>query len=154
MTDSQFGNGKILAESLKQEMNQKYEIEIADVKDAAPETIAEGFPDVLILGGAIRMFRGDPKSRKWLKKFASLSENSEKKIKYGTGFLTHALATDKVQGFARRYLNKIKKSTIIESVYPELLTARVQSQEGPIFPEEMEKAKIFAQNFLKWIEKQ
>jgi len=31
-----------------------------------------------------------------------------------------------------------------------LLTARVEGQEGPIFPEEMEKAKIYIHDFINW----
>ena len=153
MTDTKFGNGKLLAEALKEEFSNEIDVNIADVKDVSPEKIAEDVPNVIILGGAIRMFRGDPKSKKWLAELDKMLKKSGKKIQYGTGFLTHAMPTDKVQGFAKKYLNKIENASMIESTYSELLTARVKDQKGPIFPEEMEKARGYIKEFINWIEK-
>ncbi|MBN1800472.1 MAG: hypothetical protein JW891_03145 [Candidatus Lokiarchaeota archaeon] len=151
MTDTQFGNGKMLAETLKGEFSGNNDVKIADVKDVSAETIAKELPDLLIIGGAIRAFRGGPKSKKWLKKFNDALKKSGKKIKFGTGFLTHALPTNKVHGFAKKYLDKIKNSSMIESSYSELLTARVQGLKGPFFPEEVEKAIAYAQDINKWL---
>ena len=151
MTDSKFGNGKLLAETLRKEFSTEDNVNIADVKDVTPEKIAENVPDVLILGGAVRMFRGDPKSKKWLSELNKILAKSGNKIQYGTGFLTHALPTDKVQGFAKKYLGKLASTSMIEKTYSELLTARVEGQEGPIFPEEMEKAIVYIKEFMKWM---
>ena len=63
LTDSRYGNGKLLAETLKSEFPDKMDVNIADVKDVSPKDVAEEKPDVIVLGGAIRMFRGGPKSR-------------------------------------------------------------------------------------------
>jgi len=49
-----------------------------------------------------------------------------------------------------KYLGKIEDSLMIERTYNELLTARVEGQKGPIFPEELEKAKSYIQGFIKW----
>ncbi len=151
MTDTKFGNGKLLAEALKKEFSNEFDVNIADVKDVSPEKIAEDAPNVIILGGAIRMFRGDPKSKKWLTELNKILEKSGKKIQYGTGFLTHAMPTDKVQGFAKKYLNKIENTSIIERTYSKLLTARVKDQKGPILPEEMEKARGYIKEFIEWL---
>ncbi|MHA2399509.1 MAG: hypothetical protein ACXADU_11555 [Promethearchaeota archaeon] len=151
MTDTKFGNGKLLAEILKKEFSNGSVVNIADVKEVSPKKIAEEVPDVLILGGAVRMFRGDPKSKKWLSELNKILEKSGTKIQYGTGFLTHALPTDKVQGFARKYLNKIDDTSMVEKTYPELLTARVKDQKGPIFPQEMDKAKVYIKEFIDWM---
>jgi len=152
MTDTWYGNGTKLAECLGDQFSKESdEIKIADVKEMSPEEIIDDLPDVLILGGAIRMFRGDPKSKKWLKKLDKLLKNAGKSIQYGTGFLTHGLSSDKVQGFVKRYLKKIQKCSNIESKYPELLTAQVETQKGPIFPEEMEKAKTYVKDFIQWM---
>jgi len=150
MTHTKFGNGRKLAELLKEEFSTNSDITIADVKEVSPEIIAENVPDVFILGGAVRMFMSDTKSKKWLKKLDGLLKKSDKKIKYGTGFLTHAMPTSKVQRYAKKYLGKIEDSSMIEKTYNELLTARVEGQKGPIFPEEMEKAKIYVQDFINW----
>jgi hypothetical protein len=61
------------------------------------------------------------------------------------------MPTDKVQGFAKKYLNKIEKTSIVEKTYYELLTARVKDQKGPILPEEMEKAKGYIKEFINWL---
>ena len=151
MTNSKFGNGKKLAELLKADFSAEDEVTIADVKEVSPEIIAKDVPDVLILGGAIRVFKNDGKSKKWLKQLDGLLKKSGIKIKYGTGFLTHAMPTDKVQGMAKKYLAKIATSSMIDKTYGELLTARVEGQQGPIFPEEMEKAKNYNQDFIKWM---
>ena len=153
MTDTKFGNGKLLAEALKKEFSNEIDVNVADVKDVSPKIIAEDVPNVIILGGAVRMFRGDPKSKKWLAELNKILEKSGKKIQYGTGFLTHALPTDKVQGFAKKYLNKIENASMIESTYSELLTARVKDQKGPILPEEMEKARGYIKEFIVWLKK-
>ena len=100
------------------------------------------------------MFRGDPKSKKWITELNKILKKAGKKIQFGTGFLTHALPTDKVQGFAKRYLDKINKASMIENTYSEVLTARVKTEKGPIYPEEMEKAKGFIKEFVEWSEMQ
>ena len=153
MTDTRFGNGKLLAEALKKELSNEFEVNIADVKEVSPEKIAEDAPNVIILGGAIRMFRGAPKSKRWLSKLNKILEKSGKNVQYGTGFLTHAMPTDKIQGYAKRYLNKIDKASIIESTYSQLLTARVEGSKGPIFPEEMEKSRDYIKQFIDWTKK-
>jgi menaquinone-dependent protoporphyrinogen IX oxidase len=151
MTDSKFGNGKLLAETLKKEFSDEITINIADVKDESPKIIAEDVPDVLILGGAIRYFRGAPKPKRWLKKINKILENSGKTIQYGTGFLTHSMPTGKVQGYSKRYREKLEKASMIKKTYSDLLTARVEGIQGPIIPEEMEKAKVYIKNFIEWL---
>ena len=153
MTDTWHGNGTLLAEALKKEFSDEIEVNIADVKDVSPEKIAEDAPNVIILGGAIRMFRGGPKSKRWLSKLNKILEKSGKNVKYGTGFLTHAMPTEKIQGYAKRYLNKIDSASIIESTYSQVLTARVENSKGPIVPEEMDKARVYIKGFIDWIQK-
>jgi len=150
MTDSQYGNGKKLAETIKSVFS-KDEVNIDDVKDISPQKVAENVPDVFILGGAIRAFHGDTKSKKFLKQLNELLEKSGKKIKYGTGFLTHSLPTKRVQGFSKRYLKHIQNASMIDKTYNPLLTAQVETMQGPIKPEEMEKAKKYIQDFIAWM---
>ncbi|MHA1988364.1 MAG: hypothetical protein ACW98D_17150 [Promethearchaeota archaeon] len=151
MTDTRFGNGKLLAEALKKEFSNDCEVTIADVKDVSPNQILEDIPDVLILGGAVRAFRGAPKSKKWLNNLNKALDKSGKKILYGTGFLTHALPTEKVQGYAKKIIEKLEDASMIENTYSELLTARVKDMKGPIFPEELEKASNYMNEFIEWL---
>jgi menaquinone-dependent protoporphyrinogen IX oxidase len=148
--DTKFGNGKQLAEFLGSEFPQEDEVKIGDIKEISPAMVAEDTPDVFILGGAIRMFRGAPKSKKWLKKLNKSLRKIDHRVKYGTAFLTHGLPTDKMQGWGKRYFKKLNKVSMIENVYSSLLTARVKEVEGPIIPEEMQKAKEYIHDFIQW----
>jgi menaquinone-dependent protoporphyrinogen IX oxidase len=151
--ETRFGNGKKLAEYLKKEFPSNIEVRIGDVKEISPDKVAKNKPNILIVGGAIRMFRGGPKSKKWLKKLNKRLEEIDHKIKYATGFFTHGLPTDKVQGYAKRFLKKFKKASMIKKSYDTLLTARVKEQEGPILDDEMQKSKKYIQDFLTWTKK-
>ncbi len=151
MYDTQFGNGKKLAQLLKEEFPKEWKVKTGDVKEIDPKKVAQDSPDALILGGAIRMFRGAPKSKKWLKILDKELENLNSSIKYGSVFVTHGLPTDKVQGWVRRFNKKIQKVDSIEMPYCSPLTAKVADQEGPILQEELEKSKVYAREFCKWI---
>lgn len=154
MTHTWYGNGKLLAEALKNEFSAEDSVNIADIKNISPKKVAEEAPDALILGGAIRIFRSDPKSKRWLKRLNKMLEESGNKIQFGTGFLTHAMPTNKVQGYATRYLGKIARASMIENTYSKLLTAQVEGQKGPIYPEEMEKSSIYVKEFIEWMKQQ
>lgn len=150
--DTKFGNGKNLAELLKKEFPEVWEIKLGDLKEISPNTIVVDEPDVLILGGAIRMFQGAPASKKWLKQLNKELDLVNKNIQYGTLFLTHALSTSKIQGYSKRFWKKLKKSKRIMKSYPQMLTARVKDLEGPFVESELEKAREFIREFIKWIE--
>ena len=66
--------------------------------------------------------------------------------------MTHALPTNKIQGYSKRFWKKLKKSNKILKLYPQTLTARVKEMEGPFVENELEKAKEFVHNFTKWTE--
>jgi flavodoxin len=149
--DTQFGNGKKLAEAFKEHFPTEYEVKTGDVKDVSPSSVAQDKPDVLILGGAIRMFRGAPKSKKWVKNLNSELKNLDYKVKYAGAYLTHGLATDKIQGHGKRFLKKLQKASMIENTHSELLTAQVEEQEGPIKKEEIQKAQKYMQDFINWL---
>jgi len=143
--DTKFGNGKTLAELLKNEFSGEWEINLGDVKEISPNAVVNDAPDVLILGGAIRMF-------KWLKQLNKELNNVNKEIQYGAMFLTHGLSTDKIQGYRKRFLKKLEKSKKIMKPYPQILTARVKEMEGPFVESELEKAREYIIEFKKWIE--
>ena len=150
--DTKFGNGKILAELLKKEFSEEWDVKLGDVKEISPSTIASDAPDVLILGGAIRMFMGAPASKKWLRQLNKELDLVNKEIQYGAMFLTHGLSTSKIQGYRKRFWNKLKKSKKIVKPYPQMLTARVKEMEGPFVESELEKAIEYIREFIKWIE--
>ena len=137
---------------MKKEFSDDWEIKLGDVKEISPSTVASDEPDVLILGGAIRMFMGAPASKKWLKQLNKELYVVNKEIQNGTLFLTHGLSTSKIQGYRKRFWKKLKKSNRILKIYPHTLTARVKEMEGPFVENELEKAKEYVHNFTKWIE--
>jgi menaquinone-dependent protoporphyrinogen IX oxidase len=153
MTNTKYGNGKLLAEALKQEFSSDVDVNIADVKEISPEIIAKEVPNAIILGAAIRAFKVDSKSKKWLAKLNKLLENSDTKIQYGTGFLTHSMPTEKAQKYAKKHLNSIETMSMIENTYDKMVTTRVEGMKGPIFPEEMEKARSYIKEFINWTQK-
>ena len=150
--DTKFGNGKILAELLKKEFPDVWEIKLGDLKEISPNTVVYDAPDVIILGGAIRMFLGAPASKKWLKQLNNELEKTNKNIQYGTLFVTHVLSTNKIKGYVKRFWKKLEKTTKIAKPYPQILTARVQEVEGPFVESELKKAKEFIHEFINWIE--
>ncbi|MHA1583820.1 MAG: hypothetical protein ACTSVU_03815 [Promethearchaeota archaeon] len=150
--DTKFGNGKSLAELLKKEFSEEWEIKLGDVKEIPPNIVASDAPEALILGGAIRMFMGAPASKKWLKQLNKQLNLFNRDIQYGCLFLTHALPTRKIQGYKKRFWKKLNKSNKILNSYPQTLTAHVKDMEGPIFENELEKATEYIHEFIKWIE--
>lgn len=154
MHDTNFGNGKILAELLGKKFEEDHQIKINHINDTSPKTVSEGKPDVLILGGAIRQFQGAPASKKWLKELDEELSISNHKILYGTAFLTHSLPTKIIRLWKKRYYAKFNQVTMIEKVYPKLLTAQVKGQKGPFKDGVLDNASQFAQNFIEWIKSQ
>lgn len=148
--DTKFGNGKKLAEMLKGEFPESWNVKTGDVKSIKPSEIAQEVPDVLVLGGAIRMFRGAPASKKWLKELSKVLRSNGKNIPKATVFMTHGLPTDKIQGFANRFLSKLTKANIFDNVYSKSLTTKVADTEGPIIDSELEKAMNYINEFIDW----
>ncbi|MHA1776164.1 MAG: hypothetical protein ACTSWC_05290 [Promethearchaeota archaeon] len=149
--DTKFGNGKNLAEQLAKTYSDGDVVKIGHVKEINPKIVINDKPDVLILGGAVRMFRGAPASKKFLKKLTKIARKTNQTIPGGIVFLTHGLPTDKVQGFARRYWNKMSRSPAIVRTYPQWITAKVVGQEGPFDEGEVEKVIKQVKTFQSWM---
>lgn len=149
--DTKFGNGKNLAETLAQQFPSDSEIKIGDVKETNPAEISTFNPDVLVLGGAIRMFFSSGVSKKWIKEFNSEMKKKNHQSSVGAAFLTHGLPTNKVQGYGKRFLKKVSQASQISKTYPECLLARVSGQEGPFADGEVEKGQKYIQKLLEWM---
>ncbi|WP_371803677.1 hypothetical protein [Candidatus Lokiarchaeum ossiferum] len=152
MHDTNFGNGKLLAETMGAVCSENHEVRIGDIKKVSVEEIIKDIPDVLILGAAIRMFQGGPLSKKWLKNLDNELEKSNKSIKYGAGFITHGLPTNKIQGWVKRYMNKLKKAQNVREIYFPCFTGQVEGQEGPFKDGVLEQAKKFVEEFQNWMQ--
>jgi menaquinone-dependent protoporphyrinogen IX oxidase len=149
--DTNFGNGKKVAEFLQKGFPNGWKINIGDVKKVDPKTVVNDSPDALILGGAIRMFQSAPLSKRWLQSLDKELAQEKKKIQFGAMFLTHGLSTNKIQGFTKRYLAKLKKSQNFIHNYPRVFTGRVQGTEGPLVEDVHEKSTRFVNDFIQWM---
>lgn len=149
--DTKFGNGKNLAEQIAKTYSENDVVKIGHVNQTDPQVVLDDKPDVLILGGAVRMFRGAPASKKFLKKLGKIAQNTNQTIPAGIVFLTHGLPTDKIQGFARRYWIKMSRSPAVVRTYPQWITAKVIGQEGPFDEGEVERAIKQIKTFQAWI---
>jgi menaquinone-dependent protoporphyrinogen IX oxidase len=154
MHDSKYGNGEKLAELLSSEFKEGNEVKIGHLNKISPKEVAEEKPDVLILGGAIRKFQGAPATKKWLKTLEQELSSSHYKIPYGAAFLTHVMPTEIMQGYGKRYSAKFNQVSMIEHIYPILLTAQVNKIKGPFVDGVFTNASQFARNFIEWMKSQ
>ena len=152
MHDTKFGNGKALAELMAKEFPSEHNISVGDVKTTSAHTVAQDAPQLLILGGAIRMFMGAPKSKKWLKSLSHELKKSNVSIPFGTTFLTHGLSLRKVYRYGERMQKKLAKSPGITDIFSECLMARVADTEGPFVEGELDKGKKYVKNILAWVQ--
>ncbi|MHA1902175.1 MAG: hypothetical protein ACTSW5_14845 [Promethearchaeota archaeon] len=150
MHDTQYGNGKILAELIAKELPSDYEISIGDVKTTPAITVAQETPQLLILGGAIRKFQGPKRSNKWLKTLSQELAKTNATIPYGAGTITHMMPPDATKGYRKRFLKNVSKSPAITSWYGECLSAQVKGIKGPLRASEFEKAKQFIDDIMAW----
>ena len=129
--DTQFGNGKKLAEIMRDVFATTHDVSVGDIKKISSKEVAADSPDVIILGAAIRAFMGGPKSKKWMKSLNSELEKNNQTISYGGAFLTHALPTKSIQGYHARLLKKVRNVKNIKKVFEPCFTAQYSGQEGP-----------------------
>ncbi len=149
--DTHFGNGKILAEELEKTCPAEWQVQVGDVKKISPDTIAEDNPDLIVVGGAIRMFQGAPKTKKWIKSLESEYESRNQKVPFTACFLTHALPTNRIQGWVKRYMNKFQKSFVLQQIYPKCITVRVKDAEGPLLEEDVIEAQQEMKKIISWV---
>ena len=152
MHDTQFGNGKALAELMAKEFPSEYDVSVGDVKTTSTHTVAQDAPQLLILGGAIRMFMGAPKSKKWLKNLSRELSKTNTTIPFGTTFLTHGLSPNKVYRYGERMQKKIAKSPGITNIFSVCLMARVADTEGPFVEGELDKGRKYIKDILAWVQ--
>jgi len=152
MHDTKFGNGKALAELMAKEFPSEYDVSVGDVKTTSVLTVAQSAPQILILGGAIRMFMGAPKSKKWLKNLSRELSKTHTTIPFGTTFLTHGLSLNKVYRYGERMQKKMAKSPGITDIFSACFMARVADTEGPFVEGELDKGKKYIKNLLAWVQ--
>ena len=150
--DSKFGNGENIAEKIREEFEKTdSSVKMGHVRDTSSLPKIEEFPDLVIVGAAIRMFRVSSASKKWLKQLDKRARKGGATIVFGAVFLTHGLKETSIQGFGSRYLRLMQNMKSFHYVYPVWLSGQVEGQEGPLLEPVLPNAKKFAQSLEKWM---
>jgi menaquinone-dependent protoporphyrinogen IX oxidase len=150
--DSKFGNGEKIAEKMREEFEKsQLSVKVGHVSDLSTLPENEAFPDIVIVGAAVRMFRVSSASKKWLKQLDKNAGKSGSTIVFGAVFLTHGLKETTVKGFGGRYLRFMQNIRSLDYVYPELLSGQVEGQEGPLLDSVMPKVEKFTQSLVTWM---
>ena len=147
--DSQYGNGKMLAESMGKVFEQKAEVKIAHIKDVTPKQVVEEEPTVLIIGTAVRMFMVSNASKKWIKNLIKELKDAGKQIPYGAVFVTHMLNKKRIEKKGNRFYELIKSGNIVKTMHPEWLEAQVEGIEGPLKPGSIERFTAESEKILQ-----
>ncbi|MBN2155221.1 MAG: hypothetical protein JW776_04205 [Candidatus Lokiarchaeota archaeon] len=128
--DTQLGNGKLIAETMQNALKSSADVHIGHVKQVDPKKVAEGKPDVVIIGAAIRAFSTSASSKNWIKRFKQEIRKLNFTVPYGAVFLTHALPKKIANLWGRRY-HKTIKGPDFNKIHPEWLSGQVRGQNPP-----------------------
>jgi len=150
--DSKFGNGEKIAEKMREVLEKTLSsVKVGHVRDLSSLPRVEDFPDLVIVGAAVRMFRVSRASKKWLKKLDKNARKGGATIVFGAVFLTHGLKETSVQGFGSRYLRFMQNMKSLDYVYPDWLSGQVEGQEGPLLEHVLPNVEKFALSLEKWM---
>ncbi|TFG00522.1 MAG: flavodoxin family protein [Promethearchaeota archaeon] len=147
--DSQYGNGKKIAETMKETFSNEADVEIGHVKEIDPEQVFKEKPDMLIVGTAIRAFTTSLASKNWIRKFKRLVRTANEKVLVGAVFVTHGLPKKWMKFQGNRFYRIFKRGNIFNKVYQEWLSGRVEEVEGPLVEGTIEKTKQTAKELLE-----
>ncbi|NHK30592.1 MAG: hypothetical protein FK730_04530 [Asgard group archaeon] len=147
--NSKHGNGKKVAETIGKDFEKKMDVNISHVKDVTPKQLVDDLPDILVVGTQVMAFMTNSKSKGFIRGLKGQLKKANKTIKYGISFLTHAMPTNGVSFQGKRF-NKILGKTVT-NVYPEWLSGRVASAEGPLMDGVIEEIQNKCKDILTWI---
>jgi len=150
--DSHYGNGEKLAEQLADIFKKMaFEVKIGNVKSVKPAQVAKEAPEGLVVGAALRMFMASPASKRWLRKFNREQKKRQQAVNFGCCFLTHVLKRERCTLQGKRLVKALQKTTTIKKVFPEWLSGRVETAEGPLTKETIKSIQEFGERILSWI---
>jgi menaquinone-dependent protoporphyrinogen IX oxidase len=149
--DSNYGNGKRLAETLGKTLEKKGTVNISHRKDISPEKVAADSPDAIVFGTAVRKFVIGFGSKSWIRKFKSELKKTNKTVKYGICFITHAMPVKMIDNRGNRLISFVKKNELVENVFPEWLTGRVAKAEGPFRDGVLETIEQKGKEIINWM---
>ncbi|MCY3412460.1 MAG: hypothetical protein INQ03_12555 [Candidatus Heimdallarchaeota archaeon] len=148
--NSAFGNGITLAKTIAAEFDTE-EVLIHHNGEISPFDAIVWNPDLLIMGTAVRVFRINRQSKKWIDTLNKILKEKGKKIPFGACFITHALSTEKHMKKGHNFLSKLEKGEF-EEVWPEWITGKVISQDGPFEEGVLDYVSGKAKEMISWIQ--
>ncbi|HUT82730.1 MAG TPA: flavodoxin domain-containing protein [Candidatus Bathyarchaeia archaeon] len=146
-----YGNGKKVAETLGDVLGKKNDVKIEHIKNVSPEEVVKDAPDAIIVGAFIRAFMLSGASKRWVRNLKSSLKKSNKAIKYGATFLTHAMPDNMASGWGKRFNKTLQRGNVITNVYPEWLSGRVAKPEGPLSEGVLETITAKGADLIEWM---
>jgi hypothetical protein len=147
--DSNFGNGKSLAEAMGEVFRQQVEVGIGHVKMVSPQKVAGEKPDLVIVGTAMRAFSTSLASKMWIRRLKTQLRKENHVVPLGMVFITHAMPKKMVEFWGKRFHKILDRGIAIAEVYPDWLSGRVTDTEGPLEDGTIENFVHIAQQLLK-----
>jgi menaquinone-dependent protoporphyrinogen IX oxidase len=147
--DSRTGNGEMLAKTMGKTFEKDMEVNIAHVKETDPAKVVADSPDIVVVGAAVRAFTTSLISRNWIRKMHKELKNTNKTVKIGATFLTHAMPESWIFGRGKRLNKLLARSSNVTQVYSECIYGRVAGTEGPFEDDVLGKVEKHAAEILK-----
>lgn len=152
MHNTEFGNGKRVAETLGATIGKKMDVKIEHLDKVTPEEVVRDSPTMIIVGAKVRTFMLSSNALSWIRELKKQLKKQKKEIQYGAVFLTHALSKNLVNAlWGKRYVRKFKRNSGVEKVFPEWLSGRVVGPEGPLEEGAIEEITAKGNEILEWM---
>ena len=150
--DSKFGNGKSLAETMGNVFREKMEVKIGHVKEIKPHLVAKDKPKLIVVGTAIRAFSTSMASKMWIRRLKKELRKENYIIPFGVVFITHSMKKERAQFWGKRFHSILDRGIAIGEVYPDWLSGKVNTVEGPLADGVIEEFILISKQILSNID--
>lgn len=151
--NSNFGNGEKLAQTLGEALKKGNDVIVEHIKNLSPKKVANDSFDAIIVGAYLRAFMISMKSKIWLASIRSSLKKTNKTIKYGVAFLTHAMPSVGAKKWHERMIKKLQRGNVIVNVFPECLSGQVGNIKGPFIEGTLEGITAKGSEIIEWMKK-
>lgn len=141
--DSTFSTNEKIAQKIGQELGKTYDTIIRHIQKIKPLELIKENPDVLIIGGPIRMGNLSLALKSWIHSIGVKLETKKNKIKYVGFFCTHIMDRE----YKEKWMDLYNAHPFAEKIFPEFLSLRVKEMQGPLLESENPKIDSFLEKF-------
>ncbi len=151
--DSKYGNNKLVAETLGEQLKEGNTVHLHRAKDAAPKKIVESVPDLILFGGPLRCGMISLTIKGWVAKLSKMLANESIKAKkigaWGTHLRDAPGTPEKFAWTAKELEWKGLMGQIpADKAMPSVQGITVEGMEGPMEPSWKEKVSQLAAGIL------